>query len=97
MKIVKVLNGIGNNQIGQPQTCVFTVTPETHAKAVIDQLGSVKDIWTHDSRFWIPDEVCLLLWHFWHNCAMVQQVPEWKFDQALWNPEKNQVDVTGLF
>ena len=30
-----------HGQIGQPQICVFTVTPETHAKAVIDQLGSV--------------------------------------------------------
>ena len=38
MKIVKVLNGIISVI---PQTCVFTVTPETHAKAVIDQLGSV--------------------------------------------------------
>ena len=28
-----------HSQTGQPQTCVFTVTPETHAKAVIDQLG----------------------------------------------------------
>ena len=26
---------------------------------------------------------------------MVQQVPEWKYDQALWNPEKKQVEGTG--